>query len=114
MKRKNVYLLLCLLGITLPYSQFVPWLLQNGLNLPLFWNQLMANRVSAFFGADVLVSAIVLLVFVRAEGSLHGFQRWLPLIAVLTVGVSLGLPLFLFLREGSRQAEGVASKPIAS
>ena len=114
MKRKNVYLLLCLLGIALPYAEFVPWVAQHGLDMTLFWHQLMTNRVSAFFAADVLVSAIVLLVFVRAEGSLHGFQRWLPLIAVLTVGVSLGLPLFLFLREGSRQAEGVASKPIAS
>lgn len=65
MKRKNVYLLLCFLGIILPYSQFVPWLLQNGLNLPLFWHQLMANRVSAFFGADVLVSAISLFLFSR-------------------------------------------------
>lgn len=104
MKRKNVYLLLCFLGIMLPYSQFVPWLLQNGLNLPLFWHQLMANHVSVFFGADVLVSAISLFAFIRAERLQRGFQRWLPVIAALTVGVSLGLPLFLYLRETSKEA----------
>ena len=114
MKRKNAYLLLCFLGIGLPYSQFVPWLLQNGLNLPLFWHQLMANRVSAFFGADVLVSAIALLVFVRLERSLRGFQRWLPIVAVLTVGVSLGLPLFLYFRESGKEAGQPAAKPIAA
>jgi hypothetical protein len=30
--------------------------------------QLFANRVSGFFGLDVLVSAIVLFIFVREEG----------------------------------------------
>src|SRR5215472_10592764 len=69
MKPKNIYLLLCVLGIALPYSEFVPWVISNGLNVRLFLHQLMANRISPFFGADVLVSAIVLLTFVRLERS---------------------------------------------
>ncbi len=100
MKLKTIYLVLCVLGLVLPYWQFVPWVLANGLNMPLFVRQLFANRIGGFFGMDVLVSAMALLVFTRRESSrlgLHG--RWLPLIAVLTVGVSLGLPLFLYLRE---------------
>lgn len=114
MKRKNIYLLLCFLGIALPYFEFIPWLVQHGLDLPLFWHQLMANRVSAFFGVDVLMSAVALFVFMRTEHSLRGFQRWLPVIAVLTVGVSLGLPLFLYLRESRLNAEQAATKPIAA
>jgi len=98
--KKNVYLGLCVLGVVLPYWQFLPWAAQNGLNLPLFVQQLFANRIGAFFGVDVLVSAVALLVFVRFENSRTGIPgRWLPLIAVLTVGVSLALPLFLYLRE---------------
>ena len=101
MNRKTVYLILCCLGILLPYWQFLPWLAANGLNLPLFFAQLFANRISAFFGMDVLVSAVALLVFVRSDQPrLTGVARWLPLIAVLCVGVSLALPLFLYLREG--------------
>jgi hypothetical protein len=89
-----------LLGVLLPYSQFVPWLVASGLDMPLFFQQLFVNRISAFFGMDVLVSAVVLLVFVRHESSRLGTRgRWLPLIAVLTVGVSFGLPLFLYMRE---------------
>ena len=98
--RKNVYLGLCVLGVVLPYWQFLPWAAQNGLNLALFVQQLFANRIGAFFGMDVLVSAVALLVFVRFENSRTRIPgRWLPLIAVLTVGVSLALPLFLYLRE---------------
>ena len=100
MKLKTVYLALCVLGVALPYWQFVPWLAAHGFDHRLFYQQLFANRISAFFGMDVVVSAVALLVFVRREGSKLGtFGRWLPRIAVFTVGVSLGLPLFLYLRE---------------
>ena len=98
--KKNVYVGLCVFGVVLPYWQFLPWAAQNGLNLPLFVQQLFANRIGAFFAMDVLVSAAALLVFVRFENSRTRIPgRWLPLIAVLTVGVSLALPLFLYLRE---------------
>jgi hypothetical protein len=100
MKLKMVYLALCVLGIFLLYWQFVPWVAANGLNIPLFFRQLFANRIGGFFALDVFVSAVALLVFVRSERSVLGsVQRWLPLLAVLTVGVSLGLPLFLYMRE---------------
>jgi hypothetical protein len=62
--------------------------------------ELFADRIGAFFGMDVVVSAVALLVFTRIEGSRVGIrQRWIVIVAVLTVGVSLGLPLFLYLRE---------------
>ena len=100
MQLKTIYLTLCVLGVVVPYWQFVPWLADNGLNLSLFVQQLFANRIGGFFGMDVIVSAVVLLVFARVEGVRLGMRgRWLPVIAVLAVGVSLALPLFLYLRE---------------
>ena len=100
MKPKTLYLVLCLVGLLLPYSQFVPWVLQHGLNLALFARELFANRISAFFGMDVIVSAVALLAFTRIESGRVGIRRrWLVVVAVLTVGVSLALPLFLYLRE---------------
>jgi hypothetical protein len=100
MKLKTIYLVLCFLGFALTYWQFVPWVLQYGLNTPLFFHQLFANRISAFFGMDVFVSAAALLVFMRTEGPrLHTPSRWLPVMALILVGVSLALPLFLYLRE---------------
>ena len=99
MKPKTLYLALCFLGFLLPYWQFVPWLAEHGLNLALFARELFVNRISAFFGMDVH-SAVALIGFIRVEGRrLNVGQRWLPVLATLLVGVSLGLPLFLYLRE---------------
>jgi Terpene cyclase DEP1 len=100
MNRKTVYLILCVLGFALPYWQFVPWVLQNGLDLRLFVQQLFANRIGAFFGMDVVISAVTLIVFVGQDGRrLRIRGRWAPVVATCLVGVSLGLPLFLYLRE---------------
>src|ERR1700760_3531534 len=102
MKLKTAYLILCVLGTVLPYWQIAPWLAAHGLDVLLLFRQLFENRVGAFFGVDVFVSAAALLVFVGAEGA--GVRsRWLPVLALLAVGVSLALPLFLYMRE--RRAE---------
>ena len=100
MKARHFYLVCCVLGLLLPYSQFVPWLLEHGLNITLFCRELFANRISSFFAMDVIVSAIVLLWFIQSEGGrLRVGLLWLPTVGTLVVGVSFGLPLFLFLRE---------------
>jgi hypothetical protein len=100
MKPKTVYLALCFAGALLPYWQFIPWLLEHGLNVALFLRELFANRISAFFAIDVLVSAVVLLRFIRVERArLKIDHAWLPILALLIVGVSLALPMFLYMRE---------------
>jgi hypothetical protein len=100
MNPRWTYLLLCLLGTLLPYSQFVPWLLAHGFDLPLFVRELFANRIGGFFGMDVFVSTAVLWTFVAVEGRRLGVRHpWAPVVASLVVGVSLGLPLFLYLRQ---------------
>ncbi len=100
MKPKTIYLALCFVGVLLPYWQFVPWVMHHGLNLSLFVPELFANRIGAFFGMDVVVSAVVLIVFMRIESArLTIRRRWLPVLAVLLVGVSLALPMFLYMRE---------------
>ncbi len=94
------YFLLAVIGLVLPYCFFVPWLLHNGLNLPLMFTELFATRIGAFFGADVLVSALVAIAFIRRDGSQRGMRLlWVPIAAICLVGVSCGLPLFLFMRE---------------
>ncbi len=99
MSLRTKYLILCFFGLALPYSQFVPWALSNGFNLPLFISELFINRISTFFAFDVIVSAIVLFVFVHAEGNKLGLKKlWVPIVGTLLVGVSFGLPLFLYMR----------------
>jgi len=100
MKPKLIYLSFCILGFVVPYAAFLPWVAQHGLDLRLFVQLMFANRISTFFSLDVIVSAIVLLRFAAGESTRLGVpRRWLVLLATLLVGVSLGLPLFLYLRE---------------
>jgi len=102
---RTSYLLLCIAGFLLPYSQLVPWVMQHGLDLPAFFSALFANRVSAFFGLDVIVSALVLLVLVLGEGRREKVPMlWAPVVGTLAVGVSFGLPLFLYLRAHTRSS----------
>jgi hypothetical protein len=100
MTPRTLYLVLCVPGTLLPYSQLIPFVREHGINLALIVEQLFANRISAFFGLDVIVSAVVLWAFVAVEGRRARMgSLWMPVAASLAVGVSLGLPLFLFLRE---------------
>ena len=103
MTRKYVYLVLFVAGTIVPYVAFVPWVIDHGLDLSRMVEELFVNRVSAFFGLDVIASTIVLWVFVNWEGKRVGVPLWPPILASLLVGVSSALPLFLFLRESRIQ-----------
>ena len=96
----RLYALLSIIGAVVPLSAFLPWLIEHGPDMPLFASALFANRVSAFFGLDVIVSALVLLVAIVAERRRIGLRHpALPVLATCLIGVSCGLPLFLALRE---------------
>jgi hypothetical protein len=100
MNLKRLYLGLCVAGTLLPCWQLLPFLRDHGLDMKVFFEQLFANPVSGFFGMDVIVSSVVLWVFVFTEGRRAGDRHlWAPIVANVAVGVSLGLPLFLYLRE---------------
>jgi hypothetical protein len=109
MRLRYLYLALCVVGTVAPYWKLLPWVMEHGLNLSLLCQELFATRIGAFFGLDVVVSAIVLFIFIFAEGRRIALSLlWLPAIATLLVGVSLGLPLFLFLRQRQLDAPAAA------
>jgi hypothetical protein len=95
-----LFLIAAILGAVLPLSYLVPFLATHGLDLSLFFKQLFQNNISAFFGMDVIVSALALSLLIFSEGRRRGMKNlWAYLLCTLLVGVSLGLPLFLFFRE---------------
>ena len=96
----RVYLLLCIAGVVFPYVFFVPWVLEHGLDIQLLVTELFSTRIGAFFGVDVIVSAVVLIILIVTDGRQAGIRPlWAPIVGTLFVGVSLGLPLYLYLRE---------------
>ena len=103
MKLKWIYAGLCVLGTVLPYTLFAPFLIATRFDLSLLVTEIQASPVTAFFAADVVVSSLVLWVFIYQETRTQTIPLWwLAVVANLLVGVSLGLPLFLLLREIQR------------
>jgi hypothetical protein len=113
MTQRRLYLLLCVLGTVLPLSQFVPWLLAQPLDAGLvsrFFAELFATRIGGFFAFDVIISALALFTFIWFDTRARRVDAaWTAVVATLTVGVSLGLPLFLYLRTGRETGGGPAS-----
>ncbi|MGM3307821.1 DUF2834 domain-containing protein [Anabaena sp. WFMT] len=106
---QSIYISLAILGLVLPYSQFIPFILEHSLDIKLFFEQLFVNRISSFFGMDVIVSSLVFWVFVFGEGTRLKMQNlWIYIAFNLMVGVSFGLPLFLLMRQ--RQIEQQSDK----
>ena len=97
---QRLYLFAALVGAALPLSFLFRFLSAHGLDLPLLLRQLFQTDISAFFGVDVIISGLVLLAFVWREGRrLRMRNLWAYVLCTLLVGVSLGLPLFLYFRE---------------
>jgi hypothetical protein len=100
MKPKTIYLALCVVGAIVPYAVFLPWVAEHGPPLGLLIREIFANRAAGSFAADVILSSVAFWAFVAIEGKRAGVPRlWLPVAANILVGLSLGLPLFLYMRE---------------
>ena len=95
-----LFLSLAVLGTIVPLAAFAPFVLVNGLSPKPFVEALWQTPVSRFFALDVLISALTLFLLVHLEGRrLRMANLWVYVVCTLLVGVSLGLPLFLFFRE---------------
>jgi hypothetical protein len=106
---QSIFTTLAIIGTALPLSRLIPWLGEHGMDLRLFVEQLFVNPISSFFGLDVVVSAIVTVVLILGEGRRVEVPRlWLPIAGTFLVGVSLGLPLFLAMRERALESSGTA------
>lgn len=100
MTRKNVFLILAVIGFIAPYYFFLQLPSEDGLNLPLLIQPLFANNFMRGLAVDLTISVLVFWFFVFAEASrLQMEHPWLYLLATLLVGLSFALPLFLYFRE---------------
>lgn len=97
---KRLYLVLAILGFVLPYYFFVAFLIENGLDLPLLFDQLFANQISTFFAIDLIITAILFLSFsYRAAQRAQMRNWWVYAVATLFVNPPFAFPLLLYVRE---------------
>lgn len=100
MTKKNIFLLLAILGFLAPYYFFVQVPPESALDIPALIQPLFANNFMKGVAMDLTVSVIVFWVFVFAEANrLQMKNWWLYLVATLLVGLSFALPLFFYFRE---------------
>lgn len=101
---RQVWGALCVIGTVLPYVVFGPWLVEHGLDLGLLCVEATASPVAAFAWLDVVVSAAAVLVLAFRQLARGATQYWYVVIGTCVVGVSLGLPLYLFLSHAGGEA----------
>jgi membrane associated rhomboid family serine protease len=107
------YLGLALLGAVGPYAFLGQFLAAHGPDLDALKAQAVQSPVSAYLAANMLVAALVTVVFIVREGRRIGMKGlWLPVAATFAIGVSCGLPLFLYLRKVASEMK-VAGEPAA-
>jgi hypothetical protein len=97
---RNVFLLLAIWGAVHPMYYFINWFMSNGWDIMAMVDAWHANAATSGLVWDLTIAAIALTVWVIAE-AFHN-KNWLSLIAIpatFGIGVSCGLPLYLYLRS---------------
>lgn len=98
-----LWLALAIWGTVHPMFYFVSWFQENGYNIMAMVDAWHANAASSGLVWDLTIAAVTLTIFVLIESIKD--RNWLGLLAIpatYMIGVSCGLPLYLFLRSGSR------------
>ena len=100
MSAKTFYLAMAVFGTVVPWLFFGSFFGLHGPDIPLFLQSLFANGAAGGFSADVLITIIVFWVWSWRDAAQNKVARWwLVLPASFCVGLSLALPLYLYLRE---------------
>ncbi|MEO1433536.1 MAG: DUF2834 domain-containing protein [Cyanobacteria bacterium J06633_8] len=100
---KSLYLALVIIGSIAPWILALKFFSENGFSIELLIQQEFSNYAAAAFGTDLLISALVFLCFTFFELKRLGLSRSRLIIyiaATFGIGLSCGLPLFLYFREG--------------
>ena len=98
------YTVMCVLGFVLPYLSLISWFFDERTNgLGDIARDIFVNGLSSMGWVDVIITAIVVLAFVRTEGfRMKMGSVAAPVVGTCLVGPSFGLPLFLLMREKAR------------
>ena len=96
---RYVFLFLAIVGAIMPMYYFVSWFEEFGYDLGAMVEAWNVNDATTGLVYDLTIAAVALLVWIIYETVLN--KRWLNLIAIpatFCIGVSCGLPLYLYLR----------------
>ena len=99
MKQSTIYLTLCIPGVLIPFAFIIGFFGIPEPTISLFFTSIFVNHVSSAVAGDLLISGVVFFVFLFYEGRRLKMRNLLLFVpATLFVGLSFGLPLFLYFR----------------
>ncbi len=97
---RMLYLLLAVWGAIHPMYYFIQWFQENGWDIMAMVDAWHVNAAASGLVWDLTISAVALTIWIIAEVATR--RNWGALIAIpatFCIGVSCGLPLYLFLRS---------------
>lgn len=97
---RMIYLALAIWGAVHPMYYFISWFRANGFDIMAMVDAWHVNPATSGLVWDLTIAAVTLSVWIIAEVAVR--RNWLALIAIpatFCIGVSCGLPLYLFLRS---------------
>ncbi len=100
---RMIYLVLAILGTIVPMFFFIRWFETFGYSMNGMLEAWAVNDATRGLTWDLTIAAIALTVFIFAEVMVRrDYWMLICIPAIYCVGVSLGLPLYLFLRSRPR------------
>jgi hypothetical protein len=110
MTKKNIFLVLAIVGLIAPYYFFLQVPPERISDIPGLIQPLFANNLMKGIGMDLTISVIAFWTYAFFEANrLQMKHPWVYVLATLLVGLSFALPLFLYFREHKLETKGITN-----
>jgi len=93
---KKILLIMCVLGIVLPYYHLINFLILNNGSMDGFWSELFSSHPVSMISMDLTVAATTFLIFLIYKKQKDKINITKYIFSMFLVGFSLALPLYLY------------------
>ena len=93
---KKILLIMCVLGIVLPYYHLINFLILNNGSMDGFWSELFSSHPVSMISMDLSVAATTFLIFLIYKKQKDKINITKYIFSMFLVGFSLALPLYLY------------------
>ena len=93
---KKILLIMCVLGVILPYYHLINFLILNNGSMVGFWSELFSSHPVSMISMDLTVAATTFLIFLIYKKQKDQIKIAKYILSMFLVGFSLALPLYLY------------------
>ena len=93
---KKILILMCVLGVILPYYHLINFLIINKGSMDGFWSEIFSSHPVSMISMDLTVAATTFLIFLIYKKQKDQIKIAKYILSMFIVGFSLALPLYLY------------------